>query len=178
MLPQYGRQYYCGYVYHAKFGQKSVSHSLHMKPITVWLDPIWLGAGRVCMYVCMYVCMSLFSVIFLHYTFENIFYLFTPPLCLPSDFVFYYCFPGLHYRQLFEVSWLFSTIFSAGCVSLTYFDFLWLGDRFSGLLSPESNPTKYPISPWLRYSRSRCYCYNLQVGLGFLFFLGFLVWSG
>ena len=47
ILPQYGRQYYCGYVHRAKFGQKSVSHSLHMKPINVWLDPILQRPGRV-----------------------------------------------------------------------------------------------------------------------------------
>ena len=63
----------------------------------------------------------------------------------------------------------FRLFYSAGCVSLTYFDLLWSADLLPGLLSLGSNPTKYPISPLLRCSRSRCYCYNLQVGLGFLF---------
>ena len=86
---------------------------------------------------------------------------------MPTEWLcIYYC---VYWSPFSAIIRIFLTIILARCVSLTYFDFLWLGDRFSGLLSPESNPTKYPISPWLRYSRSRCYCYNLQVGLGFLF---------
>ena len=90
-------------------------------------------------FVCMYVCTSLFSVFFLHYTFENIFYLFTPPLCLPSDFVFYYCFSGLHFRQLFEVSRLFFDYFIRlgawalhiliSCDLLIFFRVYYLWDR-------------------------------------------------
>ena len=127
----------------------------------------------------MYVCTSLFSVIFLHYTFENILYLFTPPLFLPSDFVFYL----LLFRSPFSAtirsfSTIFRLFYSAGCVSLTYFDLLRFGYCFPGLLSLGSSLMKCPISPWLRCSMSRCYCYNLQVELGFLFSLGFLAWSG
>ena len=93
----------------------------------------------------MYVCTSLFSVFFLHYTFENILYLFTPPLFLPSDFVFYL----LRFRSPFPASIrgfrLFSTIFdlfSAGCVSLYIFWSLslWLlfpGSIISGIESDE-----------------------------------------
>ena len=94
------------------------------------------------MYVCMYVCMSLFSVIFLHYTFENIFYLFTPPLFLPSDFVFYL----LLFRSPFSASIrgfrLFST-YLFGWVRKPYIFWslaLWLlfpGSTISGIESDE-----------------------------------------
>ena len=119
---------------------------------------------------------------FSHIThFENILYLFTPPLFLPSDFVFYL----LRFRSPFPASIrgfrLFSTIFdlfSAGCVSLTYFGLYRFGYCFPGLLSRGSSLMKFPISLWSRYSMSRCYYCNHQVELGFLFSLGFLAWSG
>ena len=90
----------------------------------------------------MYVCTSLFSVFFLHYTFENILYLFTPPLFLPSDFVFYL----LRFRSPYSASIrgfrLFS-IYLFGCARTPYIFWspaLWLlfpGSTISGIESDE-----------------------------------------
>ena len=62
------------------------------------------------------------------------------PVVFCYCFAFIFAFTGLHCRQLFG---FLDYFYSAQCVSLTYFDFQGLGDRFSGQLSPESNLTMY-----------------------------------
>ena len=91
---------------------------------------------------------------------------------------FIYCVSVLHIRHLFEVFDYFRFIYSAVCVSLTYFGLQRFGYCFPGLLFLGSNPMKCLISPWSRYSMSRCCCCNHQAELGFLFSHGFLAWSG
>ena len=60
----------------------------------------------------------------------------------------------------------------------TYFGHQRFGYCFPGLLFLGSNPMKCLISPWSRYSMSRCCYCNHQAELGFLFSHGFLAWSG
>ena len=127
----------------------------------------------VCMYVLVYFpCFSYITHLKIYYTYLLRHYSYRVTL------YFIYCVSVLHIRHLFEVFDYFRFIYSAVRVSLTYFGLQRFGYCFPGLLFLGLNPMKCPISPWSRYSMSRCCCCNHQAELGFLFSHGFLAWSG